>query len=357
MSTSATAREARRQSRFEKLSSSDTQFIAAQPDPAVTAELDDPGMLLTDVIRTVMDGYADRPALGQRAVEFVTDANGRTVAELQPRFDTLTYRETWTRVRAFANALADNPVRPGDRVATLGFTSADYAIVDMALSLAGAVAVPLQTSAPVQQLNPILVETEPVAILSSVDHLKDAVDLALTAYTPKRLVVFDFYPLFDDHREALESAAARLADHGVPVEALNDLLAHPPAQSGGPDIQRGDRAALRLLIYTSGSTGTPKGAMYIDRLMANCWRGWFTPSWHPDGKASAITLSFMPISHIMGRVILYSTLGVGGTAYFAARSDLSTLLDDVALVRPTKLDFVPRIWEMLFQEVQSEIDH
>ena len=64
----------------------------------------------------------------------------------------------------------------------------------------------------------------------------------------------------------------------------------------------------------------------------------------------------MPVSHVMGRVILYSTLGTGGTAYFAARSDLSTLLDDLALVRPTKLDLVPRIWEMLFQEVQSEVD-
>ena len=66
MSTSATAREARRQSRFEKLSSSDTQFIAAQPDPAVSARMNGPGMLLTDVIRTVINGYADRPALGQR---------------------------------------------------------------------------------------------------------------------------------------------------------------------------------------------------------------------------------------------------------------------------------------------------
>ena len=357
MSTSATAREARQQRRFEELTSTDAQLVAAQPDPAITAAIGGPGLLVADVIRTVMDGYADRPALGQRAVEFVTDANGRTVAALQPRFDTLTYRETWVRVRALAEALADNPVRPGERVATLGFSSADYAIVDMALSLTGAIAVPLQTNAPVQQLHPILIETEPVAIISSVDHLQDAVELALTAYTPKRLVVFDYHPQVDDHREALESAAARLADHGVPVDALNDLISEAPAHSGGPDIERGDGDALRLLIYTSGSTGTPKGAMYTDRLMANCWRGWFTPSWDPDGKAPAITLSFMPISHIMGRVILYSTLGVGGTAYFAARSDLSTLLDDVALVRPTKLDFVPRIWEMLFQEVQSEIDH
>ena len=96
--------------------------------------------------------------------------------------------------------------------------------------------------------------------------------------------------------------------------------------------------------------------MYTDRLMANCWRGWFAPDWDTDGKLPAITFNFMPISHVMGRVILYSTLGAGGTAYFAAKSDLSTLLDDLALVRPTKLDLVPRIWEMLFQEIQSEVD-
>jgi fatty acid CoA ligase FadD9 len=356
MSASVNAREARRQRRFEKLTSNDAQLVAARPDPVVSAALDGAGLLLTDVIRTAMGGYADRPALGQRAVEFVTDANGRTVAALQPRFDTLTYRETFARVRALAEALAGNPVQPGDRVATLGFTSADYAIVDMALSLTGAVAVPLQTSAPVQHLQPILVETEPVAILSSVDHLTDAVELALTAYTPKRLVAFDYHPQVDDHREAVESAAARLADHHVTVEALDDVVKQAAQHTEGPEIPRSDSDALRLLIYTSGSTGTPKGAMYTDGLMANCWRGWFSPEWDTEGKLPAITLSFMPISHIMGRIILYSTLGVGGTAYFTARSDLSTLLEDFALVRPTKLDLVPRIWEMLFQEMQSEVD-
>ncbi|MGH3642840.1 MAG: carboxylic acid reductase [Mycobacterium sp.] len=354
MSAPANAREARLARRFERLTSDDAQLIAAQPDPSVTAALD--GLILADVIRTVMNGYADRPALGQRAVEFVTDASGRTVAELQPHFDTITYRETWSRVRALADALAGDPVQPGDRVATLGFTSADYAVVDMALSLTGAVAVPLQTSAPVRQLHPILVETEPVAILSSIDHLDDAVELALTAHAPKRFVVFDYHPQIDDHREAFESAAARLAERHVSVESLDDVIAKGAKHSDVPETQRGHQDALRLLIYTSGSTGTPKGAMYTDRLMANCWRGWFSPDWDVDGKLPAITLSFMPVSHVMGRVILYSTLGVGGTAYFAAKSDLSTLLDDLALVRPTKLDLVPRIWEMLFQEVQSEVD-
>jgi len=49
-------------------------------------------------------------------------------------------------------------------------------------------------------------------------------------------------------------------------------------------------------------------------------------------------------------------LGHGGTAYFTARSDLSTLFEDLALVRPTELNFVPRIWDMLFGEFQSEVD-
>ena len=62
------------------------------------------------------------------------------------------------------------------------------------------------------------------------------------------------------------------------------------------------------------------------------------------------------MSHVMGRNGLYGTLAEGGTAYFAAKSDLSTFLDDLALVRPTKLSFVPRVWEMLSAEVYSEMD-
>src|SRR6185437_9000468 len=36
-------------------------------------------------------------------------------------------------------------------------------------------------------------------------------------------------------------------------------------------------------------------------------------------------------------------------------SDLSTLLEDLRLVRPTELNFVPRIWEMLYSEYQNEV--
>ena len=47
MSDSANDREVRRQSRFDTLTSTDPQLVAARPDPAVSAALDAPGMLLS----------------------------------------------------------------------------------------------------------------------------------------------------------------------------------------------------------------------------------------------------------------------------------------------------------------------
>ena len=118
-----------------------------------------------------------------------------------------------------------------------------------------------------------------------------------------------------------------------------------------------DDDPLSLLIYTSGSTGAPKGAMYPERLVANSWRRSARASWGDLGAQPSITLNFLPMSHMMGRGLLYATLGSGGTAYFAAKSDLSTFLEDLALVRPTQLSFVPRIWDTIFAEVQKELDH
>jgi fatty acid CoA ligase FadD9 len=349
-------REARLARRISDLYATDQQFSDARPSESVAHAIEEPGLPLPQIVEAVIDGYADRPALGQRAVDFATDpTTGRTSAQLLPRFDTITYRELSDRVNAVAAALTQDAVRPGDRVAILGFTSIDYTTVDMALMRLGAVSVPLQTSAPVAQLRPIAAETEPVAILSSVDFLDDAVELMLTGHLPERLVVFDYYAEVDDHRDALAAATTRLAETPVVIETLADVLARGAALPATPAFDATDDD-LALLIYTSGSTGTPKGAMYLTKAVKNSWRRSSTAMWGNEGATPSITLNFMPMSHMMGRGILYATLGAGGTAYFVARSDLSTFFDDLAMVRPTQLSFVPRIWDMVFQEFQSEVD-
>src|SRR5437660_1365201 len=120
MSTTTT-REERLARRVEELSVNDPQFAAAKPIPAVAEALEQPELRLPQVIQTVLEGYADRPALGQRVVEFVKDPKtGRAVLEVLPRFETMTYRELGERVGAVVRALTDGTVRPGDRVAVLG---------------------------------------------------------------------------------------------------------------------------------------------------------------------------------------------------------------------------------------------
>ena len=351
---SADSREERLERRIADLYVTDQQFADAKPNPEISAAIEQPGLPLAEAARTVMEGYSDRPAVGQRAVEFVTDPqSGRTTAKVLPHFETISYGEVWSRVGALTSALFD--VLPGDRICILGFTSVDYTVIDLTTVTLGAVSVPLQTSAPTTQLRPILTETEPVVFASSIDYLDEAVELVLTGHAPSRLIVFDFTPEIDEHREAYDAARARLTEAGstVVVETLQDVLERGKTLPANPAARR-DANDLALLIYTSGSTGAPKGAIYTQSLAAKMWRpaawGW------ADSPDPFITLNFMPMSHVMGRASLYGTLAHGGTAYFAAKSDLSTFLEDLALVRPTQLNFVPRVWEMLSAEVHSQLN-
>ena len=84
--------------RVAELFDNDAQFRAAAPIPEVIEAASTPGLRLTQVFETIVEGYADRPALGQRARELVTDAGtGRTSVRLSPQFDTISYREFFDR--------------------------------------------------------------------------------------------------------------------------------------------------------------------------------------------------------------------------------------------------------------------
>lgn len=359
--TPADPRAPRLARRAAELYATDRQFAEARPLDQVIEAVRQPGLRLAQILATVMTGYADRPALGVRAHELVTDAaTGRTSVRLLPRFETITYRDLWSRVGAIAGAWhhdPDTPVQAGDFVCLLGFTSGDYAAVDIACIHLGAVSVPLQTSAPVAQLAPIIADTEPRILAASIDLLDTAVEAALAGTSPGRLLVFDYHPDDDDQRDRLESARRRVASAGssMVVEPLGSVLERaatlPPAPVFVPDA---DDDPLATIFYTSGSTGTPKGAMYTERMFTRLW----LPSVWPQAteQVPAIRLNYMPMSHIYGRAWLAGGLISGGTSYFAAENDLSTLFEDIALVRPTIMNFVPRVCDMVFQKYRSEID-
>ncbi|MFD8744826.1 carboxylic acid reductase [Streptomyces sp. NPDC059616] len=321
-----------------------------EPLEAVTAAVHDPDKGLAEVMAAVLEGYGDRPALGERAEEAST---GR----LLPRFDTISYRELWARVRAVAGTWHHDPRHPlsaGDRICILGFASTDYATLDLACIHSGAVAVPLQSSAPLSQLTPIIAETEPRALATSIERLDTAVEAVIGESSIQHVIVFDHRPEVTDQRTAFESARRRLSEAGRPVviDSLATLIERGAGLPPAPlfTAEAGDDP-LALLIYTSGSTGTPKGAMYTQRLVGTAWYGFNYGA--ADGPP--VSILYMPQSHLAGRYALMGSLVRGGVGYFTARSDLSTLFEDIALIRPTELTMVPRLCDMLFQQYRSEL--
>ena len=269
-------RDGRLARRVAELYESDPQFRAAAPLPEVIEAACTPDLRLTQIFETIVEGYADRPALGQRARESVTDATGRTSLQLLPRFETISYREVWDRVRAIASAWRHEPAHPvtvGDLVATVGFSSADYLVVDMVCAYLGLVTVPLQHNASVSRLRPIIEECEPTIVTVSADYLDLAAESVLTSPSLRQLMVFDYRPGADEQRENFESARARLQEAGaqVVVTTVDEVVERGSQLPAGPAYTEGSDERLAMIMYTSGSTGAPKGAMYTERTVAKVW--------------------------------------------------------------------------------------
>jgi fatty acid CoA ligase FadD9 len=341
--------------RRERLYADDPQFGAAKPDEAVAAAARQPGLRIAQVMATVMEGYADRPALGARARDLATDpATGQTTVRFLPEFVTTSYRQLWDRVRAVAadwHHRREHPVRTGDFICVLGFASVDYAVIELACIHLGVVVVPLQTSAPATQHAPILTETQPRILLASIESLDTAVEALLLGTAPQRLIVFDYEPRDDTHRARFDAAAQRLADAGsqLVIEVLDGIVDAAVDSPAAPlHVAADGEDPLAWVFYTSGTTGTPKGAMLTESL---CIGSWLAQSDQP-----VITLSYMPMSHLIGYGYVLMTLANGGTSYFAASSDLSTLFDDLAAARPTTLSLVPRVCEMFYHHYLGELD-
>ncbi|MFC4128776.1 AMP-dependent synthetase/ligase [Nocardia rhizosphaerae] len=224
-----------------------------------------------------------------------------------------------TRVRALASALLERRVEQGDRVAVLGRTGLEWALLDCAALAVGAVVVPVYpTSSPAQ-----------------IEHiLRDS----------------------GSRWYAAESAddAARLTTVGAsgPVWSFDDIATMAAGTAEHPDLDARIAAVgagdLAMIVYTSGTTGLAKGCMISHRNMyvtaANTAR-------QTGDLFDGTTVLALPLSHVFGQTILFACLYGGSRTYLLP--GVPDLVPALARLRPTFLALIPYALEKIRKHTRT----
>ena len=281
--------------------------------------------------------YGDRACLGSRARDLET-------GELLPHFRTITYRALWARVVVVASALSRaGLVHAGELVGIFGFGSEDWVVADLACLYLGAVSVPLPTSLAAADLDHICAETGVRLVVASQVQVR-----ALQPIAPRlrAIVVMDTDTAPAAQRAQLEAELAAWQD-GLFVTSLATLASTDAGRTPVAAAAVTSTDPVVTLSFTSGSTGHPKGVLYPDSRWLQRMREALAEAPLPH-----ITVGYLSLAQMGGRLTLLRSLVTGGTLYFTASHDLSTLLDDIRVVRPTVLTLMPRVSGMIYQSFQ-----
>ena len=341
--------------RLMAMTKSDPQIGKLIPDKTIRESALDAGLTLDRLIGRYLDGYADRPALGERTYELVEDsASKQKVRSYQPSYTMTSYGEFHDRIKALAMAWRTHPdclVRPDEFVMIMGFADIDFASLDLACTYAKATSVPMQSTTSGADLDEIVDNIEPVAIAATLNDVPLAVQLAQKQNSVRSIIVFNYDERVASERQIVEAAKRSLAD-SIPNKyllSITELITYGKTKEWSYlPADENDAEKRAAIIHSSGSTGKPKGAVMSRGIIIDNWLA---------NKISLprTTVHLAPLNHLMGRTNLVSMMACGGTGYFTLQPDLSTLLEDIRLARPTFLSLFPRIFELIYQHYQNEV--
>jgi long-chain acyl-CoA synthetase len=268
----------------------------------------------------------------QPVIERAANDPGRPVAAYRDgdHFVDVTAGEFYERVRQLARGLIACGVQAGDRVALMSHTRLEWLLVDYAILAAGGITVPAYETSSPEQLQWILSDSEAVAvILETPEMVEMYAGLADDIVSCTASFAIDAGGLDD---------LAVLGDH-VDDEVLDQRI----------EALRADHRAT--IVYTSGTTGRPKGCSITHgNLRTNVVQNLdaVRPMLEPD----EVSLVFLPLAHTLTKII--ALVGVECGMKLAFATDVTHLQEELAMVRPTMVVAVPRVFEKVFNGAQRQ---
>ncbi len=280
-------------------------------------EVTEVGHLLTPIVRTVANAPS-HPTLSVRAGD---------------RFVDRTAMQFWDRVVGIGRGLIASGVAPGDRIGLMAATSAEWLEIDQAINACGAITVPIYETSSAHQVAWILADSG------------------------ARMLFVDDEALLDSVRSATDEAA------GVEVVAIAPTGLDALIERGASvDATRIDEriggltpSTIATIIYTSGTTGRPKGCVLTHgNLRSNVHQ--VSDALGDSVGADDVGLLFLPLAHVLSKMTALYCLEKRVKIAFG--TSIAALPEEFAMVGPTLISAVPRIFEKVYSKAQhaAEVD-
>jgi long-chain acyl-CoA synthetase len=279
---------------------------------------------------------------GREALRWKLPKAQRAEGSDESAWTSRTYRQMWDWVTGLSLGLRDLGIRDGDAVAIIARTRPEWTVSDLASLALGAVTCPVYPQSEPGQAAFVINNVRARAIF--VENAQQAAKIeSIRAECPtlEHVISFEASGKMPAGTLTLDDVMAR-AD----MEAANRVAWRDA-------WMRIDREHLATVIHTSGTTGNPKGAMLSH---GNVLFNFEAANQIVDFYETDVFLSFLPLSHIYGRIVdEVVALGKGAAVVFA-EALIERLPANMIEVRPTVMGSVPRLYERVYARVLSAVE-
>ena len=242
-------------------------------------------------------------------------------------------------VRHYALGLQALGQGQGDKLIILSENRPEWIMTDFANLCLGGITVPVYTTLVSDQVKYLINDSDArIVVVSSADQWRKLEAVRSELIQVKHFITLETKP----PAEGVLTLAEVLAK-GRAVDAAQPGLFESLARA----VQPADEASI---IYTSGTTGLPKGVIlthdnFVSNIIAASTMIFFSE------KDTA--LSFLPLSHILERMVTFTYLYKGCSVAYA--ESIETVAENLIEVRPHIMVSAPRVFEKIYAKVMDTV--